>query len=127
MKASPLLRAWLARLDAQNVTLERNWRWSGWDGDHARFETPEGPRLILAKATVLACGGASWARLGSDGAWASFLPATHTSPFQPSNVGIDVAWSAHMRPHFGTPLKGIALRAGDKVSRAFHRSVSRSV
>src|SRR6056297_541280 len=70
MKASPLLRAWLARLADQGVTLHRRWRWTGWGEDGAVcFDTPEGPTVLHPRATVLACGGASWARLGSDGAW----------------------------------------------------------
>ncbi|MEM8732155.1 MAG: TIGR03862 family flavoprotein [Pseudomonadota bacterium] len=117
MKASPLLRAWLARLQERGVSLRRNWRWKGWNMDGLRFETPDGPREVAAQATVLACGGASWARLGSDGAWAAFMPPGQIARFQPANMGVDVDWSAHMRPHFGTPLKGVALRAGDRLSR----------
>lgn len=117
MKASPLLRAWLARLEDLGVTLRRRWRWTGWDGDALRFETPEGPRLLRSRATVLACGGASWRRLGSDGAWARSVPPGSFAPFAPANAGLLVEWSEHMRPHFGSPLKGCALRAGDLVSR----------
>lgn len=117
MKASPLLRAWLARLAAQGVRLRRNWRWTGWQEGKAAFDTPDGACLVSAQATVLACGGASWARLGADGRWVAHLPADQTAPFQPANVGINVPWSAHMRPHFGRPLKGVALRAGDRASR----------
>lgn len=119
MKASPLLRAWLARLTAQGVTLRTRWRWTGWDGAAALFETPEGPQRITARATVLALGGASWARLGSDGAWTAPLAEAGAplAPFAPSNVGLRVDWSAHMHPHFGAPLKGIALHAGALSSR----------
>lgn len=67
--------------------------------------------------TVLACGGASWARLGSDGAWAGLLPDVPVAPFQPANMGFVVAWSAHMARHLGQPVKGIALHAGAAVSR----------
>ncbi|WP_338549083.1 TIGR03862 family flavoprotein [Roseovarius phycicola] len=117
MKASPLLRAWLARLEALGATLNRRWRWTGWDGDAFRFETPQGMKTIQADAAVLACGGASWARLGSDGMWAGSFPASDLSRFRPANMGFDVNWSNHMSRHFGQPVKGIALRAGSHVSR----------
>ncbi|MEM9844026.1 MAG: TIGR03862 family flavoprotein [Pseudomonadota bacterium] len=117
MKASPLLRAWLARLQSRGVDLERNWRWTGWEKGRARFDTPGGPCVVDAQAMVLACGGASWARLGSDGSWAAHFPDTQTAPFQPANVGINVVWSAHMQPHFGKALKGIALEADGRRSR----------
>lgn len=116
MKASPLLRAWLAELEGMGVILHRHWRWTGWDGAALLFDTPEGPRTLCPDVTVLACGGASWARLGSDGAWAAHLPGL-TAPFQPANMGFAVAWSAPMRRHFGQPVKGIALHAGDSRSR----------
>lgn len=116
MKASPLLRAWLARLNAQGVTIQTRWRWTGWDGDAATFDTPDGPAQITAKTTVLAMGGASWKRLGSDGLWAGhFLDAV--TPFQPVNMGFVVDWSDHMAQHFGTAVKGCTLSAGDAVSR----------
>ncbi|KUF10250.1 TIGR03862 family flavoprotein [Pseudoponticoccus marisrubri] len=119
MKASPLLRAWLARLDAQGVTRRTRWRWTGWQGDASLFDTPGGPVRLTPQVTVLAMGGASWARLGSDGAWAGALRDTGlpVTPFAPSNVGIAVDWSSHMAPHFGAPLKGMAFRAGSRVSR----------
>ncbi|MEM6374875.1 MAG: TIGR03862 family flavoprotein [Pseudomonadota bacterium] len=117
MKASPLLRAWLDRLHILDVRLERNWRWTGWQEGHARFDTPDGPRSVTAITTVLACGGASWARLGSDGAWADHLGQDHIAAFQPANAGINVSWSDHMRAHFGTPLKGVRLSAGNLASR----------
>lgn len=117
MKASPLLRAWLARLETYGVQLERNWRWIGWEKGVARFDTPEGECAVRAQATVLACGGASWARLGSDGSWTAHISPTQTAPFEPANVGVNVAWSSYIHPHIGTPLKGVALRAGDIVSR----------
>ncbi|MEL7256968.1 MAG: TIGR03862 family flavoprotein [Pseudomonadota bacterium] len=117
MKASPLLRAWLASLEAQGVTLHRRWRWTGWDGDALKFETPQGLQTLTADAVVLACGGASWARLGSDGAWAKHFKDTQVTPFQPANMGFEVNWSNHMARHFGHPVKGIALQAGSHVSR----------
>lgn len=73
MKASPLLRAWAGQLAGLGVRVRTGWRWQGWDGAAALFATPEGPVRVLAGATVLALGGASWARLGSDGAWAPVL------------------------------------------------------
>lgn len=116
MKASPLLRAWLQRLDAQ---MHLRWRWTGFDGDALTFDTPDGPQTLSARVTVLALGGASWSRLGSDGAWAEILAAKGVglAPFKPANMGFRVAWSAHMEPHFGTPLKNIALTAGDTRQR----------
>ncbi len=114
MKGSPLLRAWIARLEAQGVALRPRWRWLGWQDGAARFATPEGPRAVDACATVLALGGASWPRLGSDGAWAAILAAegVELAPFRPSNVGFRVAWSAAMARHFGAPVKPVRLAAG---------------
>ncbi|OAN78971.1 NAD(FAD)-utilizing dehydrogenase [Jannaschia sp. EhC01] len=111
MKASPLLRAWLQRLDA---TMHLRWRWTGFDGDALTFDTPDGPQILAPNVTVLALGGASWSRLGSDGAWADILAdkGVELAAFKPSNMGFTVAWSEHMAPHFGTPLKNIALIAG---------------
>ncbi len=117
MKASPLLRAWLAQLDALNVMLRTRWFWQGWEGTTTLFSTPEGPVRLTAKATVLACGGASWSRLGSDGAWVSHLDTDAIAPFQPANMGFIVNWSNHMHRHFGAPVKDVALHAGDQVSR----------
>ena len=116
MKASPLLRAWLARLSDQGVTFRTRWRWTGWDGDDLTFETPDGPTTIAAKTTILAMGGASWKRLGSDGQWAGRLLDVVT-PFQPANMGFSVAWSDHMTQHFGTAVKGCKLSAGNAISR----------
>ncbi|TFL19993.1 TIGR03862 family flavoprotein [Jannaschia formosa] len=115
MKASPLLRAWLARLDGFGVTLRRRSRWTGWEGTALTFA--DGTRAA-PDATVLALGGASWRRLGSDGAWAALSElAPLTAPFAPSNVGLAVAWSAHMTLHFGAPLKNVALIVGDRTHR----------
>lgn len=116
MKASPLLRAWLARLDGLGVRIRTRWRWTGRDGRGVLFDTPEGARALAPRVTVLACGGASWARLGSDGAWAAHFPAD-VAPFRPANMGFDIAWSAHMAPYRGQPVKGVALHAGRAVSR----------
>lgn len=116
MKASPLLRAWLRRIDA---TLLLRWRWTGFSGEALAFDTPDGPRRLTPAVTVLALGGASWARLGSDGAWAPWLAGkgVDLAPFQPSNMGFRVAWSEHMEPHFGAPLKNVAVMAGDQHQR----------
>lgn len=116
MKASPLLRAWLARLDAKGGRLMRRWRWTGWDGEAAVFETPEGQRRIKAKVTIIALGGASWARLGSDGRWTTLFEG-QTAPFAPANMGLIVDWAPQTPQHFGTPVKGAALVAGDLSSR----------
>ena len=116
MKASPLLRAWLARLDGMDVRIERRWRWQGWEGDAVLVDTPEGARQLAPRVTVLACGGASWARLGSDGAWAAPL-LDQVTPFQPANMGCAIEWSPHMQRHLGAPVKGIALSAGNQTSR----------
>ncbi len=116
MKASPLLRAWLGRLDGLGVELRTRWRWTGRrDGRHL-FETPAGPQEVDADVTVLAMGGASWRRLGTDGAWAAQLPAS-VAPFRAANVGLRVAWSAQMARWYGQPLKGVAFHAGDVTSR----------
>lgn len=119
MKASPLLRAWLARLDGLGLERHTRWRWVDWERNMHHFETPEGSRVLTPRVTVFALGGASWARLGSDGQWAERFAANgiKVAPFQPSNVGLVVDWSDHMTRHFGAPLKGIALHAGDQVSR----------
>ena len=110
MKASPLTRAWLERLGAMGVDLRRRWAWRG----GGAFDTPEGPVRVLAPVTVLALGGASWRRLGSDGAWAGVLAAAGVplEPFEGANVGLRVAWSAHMERHFGAPVKDVRVCAG---------------
>lgn len=112
-KATPLLRAWLGRLAGQGVQLRPGHRWAGWDDAGAlRFEHAGGGVLIRPAATVLALGGASWSRLGSDGAWVSLLRVrgVQVHPLRPSNCGFQVAWSAAFRARFeGMPLKRIAL------------------
>lgn len=117
MKASPLLRAWLARLDLLGVQLRRGWRWRGGAFD---FVTPNGIRSLAPQVTVLALGGASWSRLGSDGAWTDHFAARGIAlaPFQPANMGFHVAWSPHMVAHFGQPIKGVRLIAGNQSIRA---------
>lgn len=119
MKASPLLRAWLGRLDAAGVVVRTRWRWTGWDDDALVFETPEQVRRVVSRVTVLALGGASWRRLGSDGLWAGTLAEAGVAlaDFAPSNAGIALDWSPHMAPNLGQPLKGVAFHAGTIVSR----------
>jgi hypothetical protein len=119
MKGSPLLRAWLKRLDSLGVTLRTRWRWTGFEGDAFAFATPEGPRLLRPAVTVLALGGASWSRLGSDAAWVPWLAARGViiAPWQPANMGLSVDWSPHMAHHFGQPVKGAALIAGAQRER----------
>ncbi len=126
MKAAPLLRAWLHRLRAAGVRLHMRHRWTGWaeevQGTHAlRFASPTGEVIARADAVVFALGGASWARLGSDGAWVPLLAARgiDIAPLRPSNCGFDVArWSDHLRAKFaGAPLKNVALRCGGFAQR----------
>jgi len=119
MKASPLLRAWLAELDGLGVKLHTRRRWIGWDGDALRFDTPKGPQSVAADVTVLALGGASWSRLGSDGTWVKLLAAkgVELAPFEPANAGLCIDWSDHIRPHFGAPLKSVRFLAGPLSSR----------
>ncbi len=119
MKASPLLRGWLARLSGLGVALRTRWRWTGWRDGALDFDTPDGPRAVAPHVTVLALGGGSWARLGSDGAWTTLLAARGIPvvPFAASNVGLSVAWSPAMAPHMGAPVKAVALTAGPARSR----------
>ncbi len=109
LKASPLLRAWLARLAGQGVAFRARRRWLGWDD--AGVLAFEG-ETVRPDATILALGGASWARLGSDGGWAGILAAkgVEVAPFAPANCGFAVAWSEVFKSRFaGAPLKTIAL------------------
>lgn len=117
MKASPLLRSMLAELRGLGAQTRTRWRWTGWDGSAVLFDTPDGPQRLTPTVTVLACGGASWARLGSDGAWAAHFDAATLAPFRPANMGFLVAWSPHMAAQFGQPVKGVELRAGALRSR----------
>jgi uncharacterized flavoprotein (TIGR03862 family) len=115
-KASPLLRGWLRRLNSQGVQFTFRHRWVGWDERGAlRFQTPEGERVVKARATVLALGGASWPRLGSDGSWVEFLAekGIAIAPLRPANCGFTVAWSNVFRNRFeGRPLKGVEFKFG---------------
>ena len=115
-KASPLLRTWLRRLDSMGVRMALRHCWTGWDEQgRLRFQTRDGPQFVEASATVLALGGASWPRLGSDGAWAETLVAKGVKVlrFRPANCGFTVVWSDIFRNRFeGQPLKGVALSFG---------------
>ncbi len=143
MKAAPLLRAWLHRLREAGLRLHMRHRWTGWagstEGDTAtsltpsptptqglRFDTPQGPVTCGAEAVVLTLGGASWARLGSDGAWAPWLAGqgVAVAPLRPSNCGFDLqgGWSEHFSSRFaGMPFKSVALRAVDAQGNGFQR------
>lgn len=114
-KASPLLRAWLGRLAAEGVQLKTRHFWRGWAPDGAlRLSTAEGEEDIRPAATLLALGGASWPRLGSDGGWVPLLRERGVSvePFRPANMGVLIGWSAPMLRFAGAPLKRIALSCG---------------
>ncbi|MGZ5051975.1 MAG: TIGR03862 family flavoprotein [Methylobacter sp.] len=116
MKAAPLLRAWLHRLRADGVVFHMRHRWQGWDGRALLFETPDGLKKVDADAVVLALGGGSWARLGSDGAWISLLSqqGVAVEPLKPSNCGFDVGWSEFFKSRFaGQPLKPVRAAFSD--------------
>ncbi len=119
MKASPLLRNWLARLADKNVVLKTRWHWQGWQDGALVFDTPEGRQTRTPLATVLALGGASWPRLGSNGGWTKILAGQGISlaPFEPANMGARVDWSGHMNRHFGSALKNVTLKSGDKTRK----------
>ena len=118
MKASPLLRAWLGRLEGLGVAPRTRWRWLGWNGAALRFATPDGEVTETPDATVLALGGASWPRLGSDGGWVAAMEGVGIAPLRPANMGFFVPWSALFREKFaGTPLKRIALSFGGHSAR----------
>jgi uncharacterized flavoprotein (TIGR03862 family) len=127
MKAAPLLRAWLHRLRGQGVRFSARHRWLGWTDDGAfRMSSPLGEKLIQADATVLALGGASWKKLGSDGAWQPWLQAAgvQVRPLIPANCGFNLAkpWSEHLRSQFaGQPVKPVALHFKDSHGEEFRR------
>ena len=142
LKAAPLLRAWLHRLRHPGqggvpVVFHMRHRWQGWPDSPAGpmvFDAPSGRTSVQARVTVLALGGASWARLGSDGAWVPWLQAAGVAvtPLLPSNCGFDVAgsaahgvaqgWSSHFSERFaGQPFKSVAIRATDSLGQQFHR------
>ena len=121
MKASPLLRAWLARLREGGVTLHMRHRWQGWNAEGVLvFDTPDGMQKFSADATVLALGGASWPRLGTDGGWSVLLAerGVGINALRPANCGFDVPWSAHLRERFaGSPVKSVNLSFGTQTIR----------
>ena len=112
MKAAPLLRAWLHRLRDAGVRFHMRHRWLGWEADAWRFSTPDGETIARFDAVVLALGGASWPRLGSDGAWVPLLEERRVAvaPLAPANCGFDVDWSPHFSDkHAGAPLTTVAI------------------
>ena len=143
LKAAPLLRHWLHRLRQQGVRFHMRHRWLGWgDADALRFRTPGGDTAVDVDAVVLALGGASWSRLGSDGAWVDLLRqrGAEVVPLLPSNCGFDMArrpcregegdsddaliagWSVHFRSRFaGQPLKNVALSFTSGIGQRFHQ------
>ncbi|MGV3651539.1 MAG: TIGR03862 family flavoprotein [Devosia sp.] len=121
MKASPLLRAWLGRLAEKGVTMRTRHRWTGMSGSALLFETPAGPTQAHFDAVLLALGGASWPRLGSDAAWVPWLSArgVAVSPFQPANCGFRVSWSSIFADRFaGAPVKSVRVD-GDAAAGEF--------
>ncbi len=117
MKSAPLLRAWLHRLRDMGMRIHVRHRWLGWDAHGAlRFATPEGEIGLRADAVILALGGASWARLGSDGAWVPWLEqrGLPVAPLCPTNCGFELHWSQHFRSRFaGQPVKPVVLSFTD--------------
>lgn len=120
-KASPLLRAWLRRLDQLGVSFALRHQWMGWSANgELQFETPDGPTSLKPDATVIALGGASWPRLGADGSWIDILSAKKIGvvPLRPANSGFHVAWSDLFRERFeGQPLKSVELSFGGQSVR----------
>ncbi|NBB46708.1 TIGR03862 family flavoprotein [Rhizobium sp. CRIBSB] len=110
MKASPLLRGWLKRLETLDVTILTRHRWTGFDADALLFDTPDGPKRVTADATLLALGGASWPKLGSDAAWVPLLEAEgiDIAPLRPANCGFDCDFSESFDTRFsGQPVKSV--------------------
>ncbi|MGZ8290797.1 MAG: TIGR03862 family flavoprotein [Telluria sp.] len=124
MKAAPLLRAWLHRLREAGVRFHMRHRWTGWRGDALVFTAPEGEQEVRADAVILALGGASWARLGSDGAWVPLLQekAVEVAPLRPANCGFDVDWSEHFSSRYaGEPLITVAIASRGAGGRMVYR------
>jgi uncharacterized flavoprotein (TIGR03862 family) len=114
MKAAPLLRAWLHRLREAGVQFHMRHRWLGWRDGQLVFSSPDGEQLVAADAVILALGGGSWARLGSDAAWVGLLEraSVDVAPLAPSNCGFDVGWSEHFSSrHAGAPLTTVAIES----------------
>ncbi|HUW50843.1 MAG TPA: TIGR03862 family flavoprotein [Sulfuricella sp.] len=124
-KAAPMLRAWLHRLRADGVSFHVRHRWRGWDENGAlRFATPQGEQRVHADAVVLALGGGSWAKFGSDGAWVPLLTqrGVPVAALRPANCGFDVGWSEHLRTRFaGHPMKSVVASFIDSTGAEFHR------
>ena len=120
MKASPLLRSWLERLNRQNVQLRLRHDWRGWSDGALCFHTPDGDVTHTHNVTILALGGASWPRLGADGGWMTLLAekGVKIAPLRPANMGFNVGWSEYFRTRFaGQPLKNVGLRFGHHAAR----------
>ena len=124
MKAAPLLRTWLRRLREAGVAFHMRHRWRGWNEQGAlMFDTPQGVVMVRSDATLLALGGGSWPRLGSDGAWTALLTqrGVHVAPLRPANCGFDCAWSVHFRTRYaGHPVKSATASFTDD-QRVVHR------
>lgn len=111
MKAAPLLRRWLSSLKKRGVKVHCNHYWKGFTSDHSlHFSSIDGEKLIIPDATILALGGSSWPKLGSDGAWVNILTSMDVdiNPLLPSNCGFKATWSSYLHPHFGKPLKNVS-------------------
>ena len=124
MKAAPLLRAWLHRLRDSGVRFHMRHRWLGWRDGALLLQTPDGELTVRADAVVLALGGGSWARLGSDGAWVPLLAArgVEVAPLVPANCGFDVAWSEHFSSrHAGEPLTTVAITSTGADGKSFRK------
>lgn len=125
MKAAPLLRAWLRRLRGLGVRFHVRHRWQGWTEDGSlSFATPTGPLRLHPSTLILALGGGSWARLGSDGAWPPWLRARGISvhPLRPANCGFDVDWSTHFAARYaGSPVKPVSARLTDSRGEPLRR------
>ena len=117
MKASPLLRNWISRLDEVGVSRQNRWKLKSISNKVATFETPQGLLNKSADGIVLALGGASWPKLGSNGDWKSLFDPAELESFQASNCSFIVKWSIKMSKYFGQPLKSIKLSAGSQSSR----------
>ena len=117
MKASPLLRAWLAQLDSRGVKRRHKMEAISLNNMSMLFNTEKGQEEISAKAILFAMGGASWRRLGSDARWLKWLPNVENEKFSASNVGLKINWSSHINKYFGEPVKAIALKAGKMKSQ----------
>ena len=114
MKASPLLRSWLKKLQNMNVKFETKWNWVGWKDNKLCFQTESGLIKIQPVVTILSLGGGSWKKLGSNGLWVKIMKDENilVNSLEPANVRLKVYWSDKMLPHYGKPLKNIILKAG---------------